>query len=78
MIFGLLLGSFLRTLELENGAQSEKTRICENAVLPSVLQAKSQVGGTQIAACWLPGKTFSGSSNEVVCLIAEGSEKCGK
>ena len=78
MIFGLLLGSFLMTLEHRNGDRSEKTRIGEKAVLPSVLQAKSQVGGTQIAPFWLPGKTFSGSSNEVVCLIAEGSEKCGK
>jgi len=78
VISGSILGSFLETLELGNDARSGTNRICENDVLPPVLQVKSKVDESQIATFWLPGKTFSGSSNEVVCVLAEGSEKCGK
>jgi hypothetical protein len=78
VISGSILGSFLETLELGNGARSGTNRNCEKAVLPCVLQVKSKVAVSQIAPFWLPGKTFSGSSNEVVCVLAEGSEKYGK
>jgi hypothetical protein len=78
MISESILGSFLETLELGNDARSGTNRICENDVLPSVLQVKSKVGGSQIAPFWRPGETFVESSNEVVFLSAAGGEKCRK
>ena len=78
MISDIILSSFLETVELGNGARSETNRIYGKAVLPSVLQVKSKVGGSQIAPFWRPGETFEESSNEVVFLSAAGGEKCRK